>query len=472
MLTRNMTMLTLFLSLLTFCIVGVIVTFSSLEDSVLEQSQLQHDLTSPILELVDLHLTRPLHISRALDKTDIFVPYLSEPTPKNITGLRALLKRMNKETGLNFFVASEKMMLQINSDSGDIVLDEESVNWYFELKDIPKDYFVDIGRKADPQLYIDIKEYDSEGNFIGFIGVFKDLRSFIQLLDAHRIKYGYELFFLNEDNQVVLSSYEEKLKDIYQPVMSEDIPWMKELIAELQSGSRNSVPVEFSNQKSLAYMIKLPFFEWKLLVIAPLELRQNKITNKYLKAFFTFIMIVGGVTIIIIVIFLFVRHHYQVKLTRDELSKIGNRLFVEKSFKKIAKGSESLCLVMADIDNFKSINDNFGHNEGDKVIQRVSNIISDSVRNQDIVGRWGGEEFVLIFPQTSLQETSEIVERIRKSVEFETLRSSDLPIPLSASFGITKGSCGKGLINLVGEADQALYKAKNSGKNKVEVFLG
>jgi diguanylate cyclase len=123
-----------------------------------------------------------------------------------------------------------------------------------------------------------------------------------------------------------------------------------------------------------------------------------------------------------------------------------------------------ISLAMIDIDDFKEINDRYGHQQGDKVLTSVGAIIRDNVRKMDTAARYGGEELVILMPNTSATTASEVAERIRRDIE--NMRVSQISITVSIGVSDTR-SIGTNIDELVKKADQALYQAKRAGKNQV-----
>ncbi|MFZ3053869.1 MAG: diguanylate cyclase [Sulfuricurvum sp.] len=156
---------------------------------------------------------------------------------------------------------------------------------------------------------------------------------------------------------------------------------------------------------------------------------------------------------------------------RDQLTGLYNRHYlVDMMAAKVSEAKrheQPLCVIMVDIDHFKEINDSFGHLEGDKVLQKIAQILKNEARREDVVARFGGEEMVIILNNCSLPEASLKAEKLRKKIEF----SEPEGIAISASFGIVQmnevnNTCEK----LFKCADDALYKAKELGRNRVEVY--
>ena len=159
----------------------------------------------------------------------------------------------------------------------------------------------------------------------------------------------------------------------------------------------------------------------------------------------------------------------------DVLTKILNRREVlrrsEYIFNEAKIGSNSHYVMMIDVDNFKNINDTYGHLVGDKVLSSVADVIKSSIRKGDIVGRYGGEEFIVIIKAKD-KEYYKVAERIRKNVADINLKSDfgDL-IKVTSSIGISRMDVKeKTLQQIISMSDKALYEAKNTGKNKVVVY--
>ncbi len=126
-----------------------------------------------------------------------------------------------------------------------------------------------------------------------------------------------------------------------------------------------------------------------------------------------------------------------------------------------------LSLVLFDLDDFKKINDLYGHSAGDEVLREVSAMVLSSIRRSDYLVRYGGEEFVLILPNTSFSAALELAERLRAVIETRTIPVGKERIALTASFGVTALRNGEDFEALLAEADCMLYRAKAAGKNRV-----
>jgi two-component system, cell cycle response regulator len=161
----------------------------------------------------------------------------------------------------------------------------------------------------------------------------------------------------------------------------------------------------------------------------------------------------------------------------DPLTKIYNRRFLyeaaEKEIERAKRSSSSLSVILFDIDHFKNVNDTYGHLTGDQVLINLVILCQQYIRSMDIFTRFGGEEFVILMPDTNGKSAGETAERLRKIVDGKSMtRSGTTAVSVTISLGITNWYPENPIeINaLLDQADQALYKAKEAGRNQVMVW--
>jgi diguanylate cyclase (GGDEF)-like protein len=159
----------------------------------------------------------------------------------------------------------------------------------------------------------------------------------------------------------------------------------------------------------------------------------------------------------------------------DSLTTIYNRRrffeLAEREFKRAIRFERPLAMIMLDVDNFKNINDNYGHPSGDRALSEIAKICLHELRDVDIFGRYGGDEFIALLPETTLTQATNIAERVRIEIQNSKLTlPNNAVISTTVSLGVVSldASCGS-LSILMERADQALYKSKQSGRNQVNV---
>ena len=128
-------------------------------------------------------------------------------------------------------------------------------------------------------------------------------------------------------------------------------------------------------------------------------------------------------------------------------------------------------LIIFDIDHFKTVNDTYGHSVGDELLCELADRVRNNIRAQDILCRWGGEEFLIILPQTDFSRLEVIAEKLRALLSSTPFLAATHSLAVSCSFGCAQRLPGENLDDLIGRADQNLYAAKNSGRNRVNIDM-
>ena len=156
--------------------------------------------------------------------------------------------------------------------------------------------------------------------------------------------------------------------------------------------------------------------------------------------------------------------------TTDALTGISNRgefnRRLSAEMRRAVRYRRPLALMMYDLDHFKRINDAFGHDVGDEVLKAVVKLVNETIRHVDVHARWGGEEFMVLFPETDRASAARTAERVRTVIARHAFEG---PQRVTASFGVTDMRPGDGPDDLIKRADQALYLAKGAGRDRVEV---
>jgi diguanylate cyclase (GGDEF)-like protein len=167
------------------------------------------------------------------------------------------------------------------------------------------------------------------------------------------------------------------------------------------------------------------------------------------------------------------RERLRVEATHDSLTGLLNRAaFVEAFDKEVSRARRHqtpLAVIMADLDHFKAINDQHGHLAGDTVLREAARRLRSSLRTSDVIGRYGGEEFIVAAPQCGLADAEILAERFRASICTPEIDLSDRLIRVTMSVGVAATADMQHAAHLIKAADQALYRAKNAGRDRVEL---
>ena len=157
-------------------------------------------------------------------------------------------------------------------------------------------------------------------------------------------------------------------------------------------------------------------------------------------------------------------------LQLDPLTGLLNRRGIDAAFRQEASRCErqgsALCVALLDIDNFKALNDKLGHPAGDRALTHLAAVVTHTLRPTDRVGRFGGEEFLLLLPDTALAQSAPVMARIKRELAARPLLEGDTDIKLTFSAGVAQRHPRESLDAVVARADAALYQAKHAGKNR------
>ncbi len=156
---------------------------------------------------------------------------------------------------------------------------------------------------------------------------------------------------------------------------------------------------------------------------------------------------------------------------QDALTEIPNRAAFDERYvleiKRWQRYNTPLCVVLADVDHFKNINDSYGHSAGDKTLKVIAKTLKLNLRETDFIARYGGEEFVMLFPETSLSELEEPLNALREKISKIPFKFKNVSVPITISFGVTQFTGKDSLRSAFDRADEALYEAKKAGRDRV-----
>ena len=165
------------------------------------------------------------------------------------------------------------------------------------------------------------------------------------------------------------------------------------------------------------------------------------------------------------------RKKFERQATYDPLTQLLNRRGLQKQIvAELARSdrqSSVASVILLDLDKFKQVNDTYGHDAGDDVLTNTADLLRRSIRQQDYVSRWGGEEFLLVLPDTNQQNAQVLAEKIREKIANATIAFEQHTLKVTASFGVSEVTSSDNFEKAISLADKALYQAKNNGRNKV-----
>lgn len=449
---------------------GFFVSRASLRDKIIQR---ELPLTSDtIYSEIQRDLLQPIFIS-SLMANDTFVRDWvigGETNEKQlIRYLREIQEKYNTFT--SFFVSENSL---IYYHAGGILKtvkeSEKRDEWFFRVRSMSSDYEInvdpDMANSDSMTIFINYKVYDYLNNFIGATGVGLKVGAVKNILKKYQQDYDRTIYFIDKEGNIKLqgSRQDEHFKNIA------DIEGLSALSNKILSSQG-----EYYKYRKKGELIHLrtrliPEFNWILLV----ELTEKKAVNHILRTLLINLGICVAITLIVLSLIQLTISAYHKKLEKmaafDKLTGLFNRhafdIFMDKTLKDIKRNDRPLSVILFDIDHFKKINDEYGHLAGDEVIRHIASISRKAVRESDIVCRWGGEEFLILLKECSLDHAFKLSEKIRTDVLNTPARYENKDISATISLGICRYRPPENSNSLIARVDALLYMAKQGGRDR------
>lgn len=405
--------------------------------------------------------------------------------------LRAFLEEVRDRFNMmDASIVSDRTETYYGTDGRTLVLDpdnQERDGWYYLYRDTLVDtnidswYYPETGRIG---MWINVPILDKDGSFLGVTGGGVLAEEFTETLLAFGRLPGVNVFMARRDGQIVYA----KDSQLVRSGANIDDLWrfpVREMLSVQQNEDRSTVQEPQGVTGPLLWVRYSP--EWNTYLV--LE-KTGEIVSARTRTTALNSALAGGVltisfTVITLSIVRTARKRIQEQARRleelagqDALTGLNNRMrfneIIRSEMARIGRTGEESCLVLLDLDHFKRVNDTCGHPVGDTVLVTIARVIAENLRDTDHVSRFGGEEFAVLLPGTSLDGACRVAEKIRLAISRCSFPDAPGDLAVTASFGVALLS---GLADHEREdtlnqayrtADQALYRAKDRGRNCVE----
>ena len=408
----------------------------------------------------------------SLMANDTFLHHWIETDEQDIADISRYLSNLKEKFGLftAFFVSERTKGYFYAGGLLKTVSDKNPLDdWYFRFRNAVGESELnidpDMSNGNQLAIFINVKVRNKNNALVGITGVGLNLEDVKSQFDYYHQKYGKTVYFLNKKGDLLLSGSGLEDENIYK----------KEGIRNIASEVLNMTGGTFFYRSQGENNLLTTRYVEELDLLLCVEAQSGKITEALLKPLLINILI--SLLLLFAVLFLIwkIIARYQNKLEkiawRDHLTGLFNRtsftLQYQKEEYRCKRQERNMVLLMIDVDFFKKINDSKGHQQGDKVLKQCAVILQDALRLTDIVARWGGEEFIVLLPDTNLDEAIKIAERLRLLVEDDHILNKLTGTGLTISSGLTEFDVTRCMDWHVNMADKQLYKAKNSGRNCV-----
>ncbi|TDO99569.1 sensor domain-containing diguanylate cyclase [Marinomonas balearica] len=395
-----------------------------------------------------------------------------EKTPSKMVNY---LKKIQTEydTITAFFISEQTRKYYHSSGVLKTISEEDPRDdWYFQSKSSSQPSIINIDHDtANTQrvtVFVNYRVVDNLGTFMGVIGVGLSLNLVESLIEYFDTQYGRNVYFIDGIGEMM---FNEIHQDDF-PFRDDNKALYEHAFSSLVKMDSNSFSFQTEHGKTVFLNSRyIPEFDWHLVV----EQIEDVDTEEIEQALVINLALSVGVSLIILAFVYWVTRGYNNKLERmaryDHLTGAVNRQALDVLFHRAVVSSnkkhEAMSLVLVDIDHFKKVNDNFGHQAGDSVISGVVSLMKDWLHKEDIVCRWGGEEFLLILLNSKKRKSIRLIQDMLKHVEHTSFDVGEQAVSITLSAGLTQLSADDSLPQAIARADERLYQAKEEGRNRL-----
>jgi diguanylate cyclase (GGDEF)-like protein len=359
-----------------------------------------------------------------------------------------------------------------------ISVDDPHDIWYFNFKElnVPVDLDVDNDEAKNGLLTVFINHslIDTNDDFLGVTGVGLEFTQIAEKFRDYENQFDHKIYMVDRDGLIQIHSD----RALVETTNIKDIEGIKEISEEILSPSEEIWIGEYEDSKSKkAISVRyIQEFDWFLIVEKDEDESLTTARASLVKNIGIGAIIATGVSLVIYNVIKRFNEHLQFLASSDELTKILNRRsflpYLKKAISRAARTQKDASLLMIDIDDFKSVNDQYGHFIGDELLVKVVKAINGSLRSNDFIVRWGGDEFCVFLSNSDLDIALKIAERIQKAIENAHVKTKNGEVinrTVSIGLAVLTDS-GLSAEKFIKNADDALIEAKKGKKNAIAVF--
>ncbi len=481
--TKRNTFLTVIALVLLVSFLGTSALNYSITRSAIRNEIITNDLPltrDNIYSDITSELMRPLMVASSM-ANDSFLKDWTRKGEKDLSQITNYLRQIKDKFGYfsTFFVSEATQTYYHYMGVHKYVHPQDAHDqWYYSFTDSGKDYVLDIDNDEASSntltVFINFRVIGDENRLLGVTGVGLQVDEIRELITEYESKYHRAIYLVDLDGLVQVHLQKDLIERLN--IRDSDMATIAEEVLQTRAEPRD---FQFKRDKSdiLLTVRYIPELQWLLFV----EQNETEALAVARMNFLRTLAIGSTASVIVIALTVFMINGYQKRVEtmamRDELTGAANRRGVEIEFDKAAyalkRYSRPCSAILLDLDSFKPVNDTLGHMAGDRVIEQVVDKIMSSIRPTDILGRWGGDEFIVL-AEGSAQDAIMVAERIRRAVKDMDLAGPDAPPDdprrmVTVCCGVAQLMPDETLDQLVQRADKALYAGKMHGGDSVRL---
>ncbi|MBU3953243.1 MAG: sensor domain-containing diguanylate cyclase [Proteobacteria bacterium] len=426
-------------------------------------------------------LTRPIFVSSLMANDTFLKDWVLGGEGDQALIQKYLLEIKDKYHFFTSFFVSDisKTYYHFKGTLKKISPDNSQDAWYFNFKKLQVEYDLNVDTNEAQLNHLTIfinhrlEGYDNQ--LLGVVGVGLDFDRVATLMDYYKKKYNRDIYMVSPDGLIQVHTDKEKITTL----SIFDIPGLGSIARRILDSKDTPSFFEYDSRTAHILLTSrfIPELGWYLLVEQDETLALESIKNTFVKNFLISLVITFATIIFAILVINYFQRQLETMANTDKLTRAYNRNEFERQFKYMTNLNRrepvDMCIILFDMDHLKQVNDTHGHLFGDTVIKAVADIAAQTIRQKDLLVRWGGDEFVLLIFST-LAQTRQIAERLRMGIQTHNFYKNALSVPpennqpITISCGIARYREKETLKDWVMRADTALYRAKARGKNCIE----
>jgi diguanylate cyclase (GGDEF)-like protein len=343
--------------------------------------------------------------------------------------------------------------------------------WYYRVREMQEPYEInvdpDLANRDALTIFVNYRVFDFDGAFLGATGVGLTVDAVRRLIADYQQRFQRTIYFVDAEGKTVLFGNESGRAETDLRATE----GLRDLIDRILREKSGSYRFSADGRDTLLNVNYIPELKWYLFVEKGVDEALADIrTTLYIN-----LAVCLGITVLVLFLTYIALRRYQRRIEKmaatDKLTGLLNRqafgVLIDKAFADYRRDPRPISILMIDVDNFKSINDQHGHVVGDQILKQVAARFLEGLRASDIAVRWGGEEFLFVLKGCDLEHAQRIAEHVRREIELTPFTAGKLTIPVTVSIGISQYDGVEPYEATLNRADIGLYAAKNGGRNRV-----
>jgi diguanylate cyclase (GGDEF)-like protein len=349
--------------------------------------------------------------------------------------------------------------------------------WFFRVKNMTNPYEINIdfdqASNRTVTIFVNYRVLDYDGNFIGVTGVGLNIDAVQGIVERYQADFHRNVYFFSPTGEVTITPAEASASTPRSGSSIKTVPGISTIADRILAAREGQFEFQRDGESILLDTRFIPELGWYVAV----EQREADATRPLWTSFITNLWVGLGITVLTALLISYAVSVYHrrmnVMASTDKLTGLANRQAFDETMEHLVRSrrrtTRPFSVLLFDIDHFKQINDTLGHLGGDVVIRRVADVTVRSLRDTDVVCRWGGEELIVLAPNCPLTDAISLAEMLRSAIAREAVITPDDGTRVTISVGVTSHEPNDTVDAILSRVDQALYRAKRDGRNCVRV---